>query len=143
MGAYILHRCKLGVAEGSDDMPQGKCTPLEHNLDYMNGVSFHKGCYIGQELTARTHHTGVIRKRILPLRLSQAASEDDVEQGLKNGAGKSVGKLIAVEGNLGLGVVRLKEGLDNPTITLGKVEVTVKRPSWWPKEGDNKQTEEV
>ena len=68
---------------------------------------------------------------------------DDVEQGLKNGAGKSVGKLIAVEGNLGLGVVRLKEGLDNPTITLGKVEVTVKKPSWWPKEGDNKQTEEV
>ena len=55
-----------------------------------------------------------------------------MEQGLKNGAGKSVGKLIAVEGNLGLGVVRLKEGLDNPTITLGKVEVTVKKPSWWP-----------
>ena len=43
-----------------------------------------------------------------------------MEQGLKNGAGKSVGKLIAVEGNLGLGVVRLKEGLDNPTITLGR-----------------------
>ena len=68
---------------------------------------------------------------------------DDVEQGLKNGAGKSVGKFIAVEGNLGLGVVRLKEGLDNPTITLGKVDVTVRRPSWWPKEGDKKQTEEV
>ena len=66
-----------------------------------------------------------------------------MEQGLKNGAGKSVGKLIAVEGNLGLGVVRLKEGLDNPTITLGKVEVTVKKPSWWPKEGHNKQAEEV
>ena len=68
---------------------------------------------------------------------------DDVKQGLKNGAGKSVGKLIAVEGNLGLGMVRLKEGLDNPTITLGKVEVTVKKPSWWPKEGNNKLTEEV
>jgi len=136
-------RYRLGVPEGSSETPLGKALPLEYNLDYMNGVSFHKGCYIGQELTARTHHTGVIRKRILPLKLSQAASEDDVEQGLKNGAGKSVGKLIAVEGNLGLGVVRLKEGLDNPTITLGKVEVTVKKPSWWPKEGDNKQTEEV
>ena len=68
---------------------------------------------------------------------------DDVEQGLKNGAGKSVGKLIAVEGNLGLGVVRLKEGLDNPNITLGKAKVTVRKPAWWPKENRGKQTEQV
>ena len=68
-------RYRLGVPEGSSETPLGKALPLEYNLDYMNGVSFHKGCYIGQELTARTHHTGVIRKRILPLKLSQAASE--------------------------------------------------------------------
>ena len=49
-----------------------------------------------------------------------------MEQGLKNEAGKSAGKVVAVEGNLGLGVVRLKEGLDNPNITLGKAKVTVK-----------------
>lgn len=127
-------RYQLGVAEGSLETPLGKSLPLEYNLDYMHGVSFHKGCYIGQELTARTHHTGVIRKRILPLILSQPASEEDMEQGLKNGDGKSAGKLVAVEGNLGLGVVRLKEGLDNPTITLGKAQVTVRKPAWWPKE---------
>ena len=68
-------RYRLGVPEGSSETPLGKALPLEYNLDYMNGVSFHKGCYIGQELTARTHHTGVIRKRILPLMLSQTASE--------------------------------------------------------------------
>ena len=68
-------RYRLGVPEGSSETPLGKALPLEYNLDYMNGVSFHKGCYIGQELTARTHHTGVIRKRVLPLMLSQAASE--------------------------------------------------------------------
>ena len=68
-------RYKLGVAEGSLETLLGKSLPLEYNLDYMNGVSFHKGCYIGQELTARTHHTGVIRKRILPLTLSEPVSE--------------------------------------------------------------------
>ena len=57
-----------------------------------------------------------------------------MEQGLKNGDDKSAGKVVSVEGNLGLGVVRLREGLDNPTITLGKVKVTVRKPTWWPKE---------
>jgi len=136
-------RYQLGVPEGSLETPLGKSLPLEYNLDYMQGVSFHKGCYIGQELTARTHHTGVIRKRILPLILSQPASAEDMEQGLKNGDGKSAGKVVAVQGNLGLGVVRLKEGLGNPTITLGKAKVTVRKPAWWPKENEGKQTEEA
>jgi len=38
--------------------------PFEMNLDHLHGVSFDKGCYIGQELTARTHFTGVVRKRL-------------------------------------------------------------------------------
>lgn len=44
--------------------------PFECNLDLENGVSFDKGCYLGQELTARTWHTGVLRKRMLPVQLS-------------------------------------------------------------------------
>ena len=49
----------------------------------MHGVSFQKGCYLGQELTARTHHTGIIRKRIMPLKFSQEISnfvEGSVEE---------------------------------------------------------------
>lgn len=42
--------------------------PLEYNLAGLNAISFDKGCYVGQELIARTHHRGVIRKRLLPLR---------------------------------------------------------------------------
>lgn len=43
--------------------------PLEYNFAGLNAISFDKGCYVGQELIARTHHRGVIRKRLLPLRL--------------------------------------------------------------------------
>ena len=76
---FKLHRYRLGICEGSQEIPFAKVTPLEHNVEFMHGVSFHKGCYLGQELTARTHHTGVIRKRIMPLEFSQEfSSEKDI-----------------------------------------------------------------
>ncbi|CAH1400617.1 unnamed protein product [Nezara viridula] len=64
---YTLCRYKLGIGEGINELLFGQSFPLEMNCDYLNGVSFNKGCYIGQELTARTFHTGVIRKRLMPL----------------------------------------------------------------------------
>jgi folate-binding protein YgfZ len=47
-----------------------ECTPLGYNLTNLplqSAVDFRKGCYVGQELTVRTYHTGVIRKRIHPV----------------------------------------------------------------------------
>ncbi|KAG6594249.1 transferase caf17 mitochondrial-like [Phytophthora cinnamomi] len=58
--AYLDHRIALGVAEGKE-LVDG--IPLECNLDLLQGVSFRKGCYVGQELTARTQFKGNIRKR--------------------------------------------------------------------------------
>ncbi|PWY97131.1 Aminomethyltransferase folate-binding domain-containing protein [Testicularia cyperi] len=69
---YTIHRFLNGVGEGALDFPESTSLPLENNIDYMNGVDFRKGCYVGQELTARTHHTGVVRKRIVPLVLCPA-----------------------------------------------------------------------
>ena len=54
-----------------------------------------QGCYLGQELTARTHHTGVIRKRIMPLMLSTSISPDlGPSQGdlILNTGGKDAGQ---------------------------------------------------
>jgi folate-binding protein YgfZ len=65
----------LGVAEGSREIPAGKALPLEYNLDYLRGVSFHKGCYLGQELTARQTHLRLLVpdiKAIFLLRLLNA-----------------------------------------------------------------------
>ncbi|KDQ10010.1 hypothetical protein BOTBODRAFT_36633 [Botryobasidium botryosum FD-172 SS1] len=70
--SYVLHRILSGVPEGIDDIPPGDAFPMDSNLDMMGGVDFRKGCYVGQELTVRTYHTGVIRKRIMPVRLSGA-----------------------------------------------------------------------
>jgi len=65
-GTYEVLRRLTGIAEGSELV--GK-TPIESNQEFLNAISFKKGCYLGQELTARTHFTGVIRKRIMPILL--------------------------------------------------------------------------
>ncbi|KAF6762679.1 mitochondrial protein [Ephemerocybe angulata] len=64
---YLLHRVLHGVPEGNIDIPPAQAFPMDSNIDIMGGVDFRKGCYVGQELTVRTYHTGVIRKRIHPV----------------------------------------------------------------------------
>jgi folate-binding protein YgfZ len=57
----------LAVSEGALDLPSAEALPAEANLDVHRSISFTKGCYLGQELTARTHFTGVVRKRAMPV----------------------------------------------------------------------------
>ena len=133
-------RHRLGVSEGPSEMPAGKCFPLEYNADYMHGVSFHKGCYVGQELTARTHHTGIVRKRIMPVRLLDGPDRDvDSECDVTNGEGKKIGRIRAWGGRGGLGLMRVSESLDAENLLLGgDSNIVVNKPFWWPKEAPKK-----
>ncbi|KAI1212295.1 Aminomethyltransferase folate-binding domain-containing protein [Annulohypoxylon truncatum] len=72
--AYRVRRYLLGVAEGQAEIPREQALPLEANMDVSGGVDFRKGCYVGQELTIRTRHRGVVRKRILPCLLYPSSS---------------------------------------------------------------------
>ena len=71
-GTYQVLRKLKGLAEGSEI--QGR-TPLECNQEFLNAVSFDKGCYLGQELTARSQFKGVIRKRIMPIVIADTKTE--------------------------------------------------------------------
>lgn len=75
VGSYEVRRMLSGVAEGQGEILRETALPLESNMDYMGGIDFRKGCYVGQELTIRTRHTGVVRKRILPVQLYPADSD--------------------------------------------------------------------
>lgn len=133
--AYKYLRYKLGVSEGSDDLPPGTSFPLEANCDYLHGVSFHKGCYIGQELTARVHHTGVVRKRIMPIKFTQTVSEDIEKDSVISSSKDSkskLGKLKGVINDYGLGLIRIKEALDAKTLNVGNYSAEPLKPSWWP-----------
>ncbi|KAF2762553.1 Aminomethyltransferase folate-binding domain-containing protein [Pseudovirgaria hyperparasitica] len=76
---YTLHRYIHGIPEGPTEIPPSAALPLESNIDLLAGIDFHKGCYVGQELTIRTKHTGVVRKRILPVLLSRSIESAPID----------------------------------------------------------------
>ncbi|HUY68139.1 MAG TPA: folate-binding protein [Alphaproteobacteria bacterium] len=66
---YDRHRLMLGVADDSRDLIPEKSTLAEGNFDLLNGISWDKGCYMGQELTARMHYRGLVKKRLFPVEI--------------------------------------------------------------------------
>lgn len=141
---YQLWRIENGVAEGSTEIPKGEAIPLEYNLAGLNAISFEKGCYIGQELIARTHHRGVIRKRLMPMKFVDGNGQE-LEQAVAPGSevvdeasGKKVGAVSTALGSRGMGLLRLEEAL-KPGSALragGNRDVRVQaiKPEWWPAE---------
>ncbi|WP_448658716.1 YgfZ/GcvT domain-containing protein [Sphingomonas sp. CJ99] len=63
--AWRVHRLALGVTEGAGELGQDKTLWLEANARELNGVSFTKGCYVGQENTARMHHRSKVNRRLM------------------------------------------------------------------------------
>ncbi|KAF5007319.1 hypothetical protein FDECE_6365 [Fusarium decemcellulare] len=131
--AYTIRRYLHGVAEGQDEISREHALPQESNIDVMNGIDFRKGCYVGQELTIRTKHRGVVRKRILPCVVYEkehapptalqyhadgaapsleSATADmiprDTSIGRFEKRGRSAGKWLKGVGNIGLGLCRLE-----------------------------------
>lgn len=129
---YKLNRYKLGVAEGIQEIVPGKAFPMEFNCDYMNGLSVHKGCYLGQEFTARTYHTGVVRKRIMPIKFETSPSLEIVNADVKTGDGKAAGKVRGVEGGSGIGLLRMDLVKDGKPLNAKGHPVTTWIPDWWP-----------
>src|SRR5205814_1073703 len=72
-GDYHVRRVAEGIADSDADIGSGELFPHEANLDQLGGVSFTKGCYVGQEVVSRMEHRGTARSRILPVVLSGPA----------------------------------------------------------------------
>ncbi|XP_044634029.2 putative transferase CAF17, mitochondrial isoform X1 [Equus asinus] len=134
---YHRHRYQQGVPEGVHDLPPGVALPLESNLAFMNGVSFTKGCYVGQELTARTHHMGVIRKRLFPVQFSGPLPASGIAPGTSvlTESGQAAGKYRAGQGDVGLALLQLEKirgPLHIRTAESDRVALTASVPDWWP-----------
>ena len=125
---YDRLRLSLGLPDGSRDMPVEKAILLENGLDELNGIDWNKGCYLGQELTARTKHRGLVRKRLLPVSIEgpMPAPGTPVMAGAEE-----AGEMHSAVDGMGLAMLRL-EYLENGgnAFTAGPARVIPRKPSW-------------
>lgn len=124
--AWHQHRLALGVPEGGD-FGSEKVFALDAGLEELHGVSFTKGCYIGQELTSRMKHRATTRKRILTVTADGALPQS----GTLSRGGAEIGEVLAVHGSTAFVLVRM-DRLEEATgdVTLGEIKVALHRPSW-------------
>lgn len=123
--AYQAHRLSVGVPDPAADAPMDTTYPIEANFDLLNGIDFHKGCFIGQETTSRMWRRGAIKNRMLAITFDGPAPAFGAE---------------VLKGELRAGEVR--SGRDGAAIALLRLDridgalsvdgraVEVKRPGW-------------
>jgi len=124
--SFEAHRLTQGVPDGPRDMEVDKTLALEADLDLLDGVDFEKGCYVGQELTARMKHRGKVRKRLMPVQLSGGKAEPGAEI-VRDG--KTVGTIRSVAGDKAIALLRL-DALEASDLAAGPASVQIERPVW-------------
>ncbi|MEB3701572.1 Folate-binding protein YgfZ [Candidatus Bealeia paramacronuclearis] len=102
---YNAHRISLGVPDGSVDLIPDKSILLENGMDELQAIDWKKGCYMGQELTARTRYRGLVRKRLFPLRVEGEAPAFGEKICYE---GDEVGEMRSSQNEKGLALIRLE-----------------------------------
>ncbi|WP_417815227.1 YgfZ/GcvT domain-containing protein [Thalassospira alkalitolerans] len=124
---YHQRRVTLGLPNGSEEMEIDRAILLENGFEELGGVDFKKGCYMGQELTARTKYRGLVRKRLLPITIIGPAPETGTA--IMNGD-KEAGIIRSIHGNGGLALIRLERIGNDAELTAGDTKITVHVPDW-------------
>ena len=107
LAGYASLRYHHAIPEGEAELPNGRALPLEAGLHRLGGISFAKGCFIGQEVTARIHHKGASRHRYIGVRLDKPLTPPvDITAGDKL-IGQVLGVVATDEGIFGLAVIRV------------------------------------
>ena len=125
---YDLHRISLGLTDGSRDLFINKTMLLEANFDKLNGVDWEKGCYLGQEVTARSKYRGLVKKRFVGVHVSNLEPQEGMII-MKDDT--NVGEIRSTQGNYGIALLRVDSISDNNPLTLERNGVVTTRPQKW------------
>lgn len=105
---YDRHRIALGVPDGSRDLPVERALLLENGIDELHGIDWQKGCYVGQEVTARMRYRSLVRKQLLPVSIEGPTPEFGAPITID---GAEAGEMRSAVNGLGLALLR-QEALD-------------------------------
>jgi folate-binding protein YgfZ len=128
--AYDRLRLSLGVPESGRDLMPEKSLLLESGFDELNGIDWNKGCYIGQELTARTKYRGLIKKRLMPVDVTGAMPDAG---SLVMWGDDEAGEMRSGRDGIALALLRLdaveKASAEVP-LRAGEARLTAKKQDW-------------
>jgi len=121
--SYLAHRLALGLPDHADLEPDTTLL-MEAGFDELHGIDWEKGCYMGQELTARTRYRGLVKRRLIPI----DADADLPEDGTITAGDREAGDLRTHQGRRGLAMLRVDQ-LGQP-LRLGDITITPVLPDW-------------
>lgn len=129
---YHARRIAIGVPEGGKDFVYGDVFPHEALLDQNGGVSFKKGCYVGQEVVSRMQHRGTARTRIVPVVFTDGVVPESGIEAVSGG--KTLGHIGSGSGGRALAKLRLDRVADalavGETLTAGGLAFTLEKPDF-------------
>ena len=125
--AWDRHRLALGIPDGSRDLVPDKSILLEAGFDELHGVDWGKGCYVGQELTARTKYRGLIKKRLFPVRIDGPAPAPGT---MVTAEGRDAGEVRSSRDGQGLALLRLDAIGAGRTLVADAATLMPMRPDW-------------
>lgn len=126
-GDYELHRLSLGIPEGGRDLVPDRSILLEFGYDHLNAIDFNKGCYVGQEVTARSKHRAILHKYVhcvtadSPLPPAGTPVTDN---------GRELGEMRSSRGNTGLALLRTGDAALSTLLMAGDVKIHASLPRW-------------
>jgi hypothetical protein len=129
--AYDRLRLTHGLPDGSRDLAVERAMLLESNFDELNGIDWDKGCYLGQELTARIHYRGLVKKRLMPVEIEGPPPEVGTQVMLGD---RNVGEMRSALDGQGLALLRLEAVAEaereGRALTAGRARLKPRKPDW-------------
>ncbi|GGE69276.1 CAF17-like 4Fe-4S cluster assembly/insertion protein YgfZ [Niveispirillum cyanobacteriorum] len=120
-------RLTLGIPDSSRDLIPEKSILLDNGFDELAGVAWNKGCYVGQELTARTKYRGLVKKRLLPVRVTGPLPDGGT---IVTRDGADVGEIRSGRDDLALALIRLDALPGAVPLLCGGATLSPMPPSW-------------
>jgi hypothetical protein len=126
--AWDRHRLALGLPDGARDLEAEQTVLLEAGFDELHGISWTKGCYMGQELTARTRYRGLLKRRIVPVDVDGALPARGTP--IHDATGAEVGQMRSGRDGRGLALLRLDALERGDALTAGEARLRPTIPGW-------------